>query len=285
MKKLFAILMVICLTLSLFAFVSCNKGGDDGGSGNVSTTVTEEEWKKLFFASTVTINGTYIEDGEETVSVKVANNQCVISVVEADESFVQYMFYENGIWYCAEENRGLYYVDEATWISVGSSLRLRDIFEQFDYENMYGEFVYDETKKAYVYTVKGETEEYTFEGFTKVYTSYDSTVSIYVEDGKIAKIETVDGGYDYVASYDDGTSEVLGSSEATSGVYVFTDHSTTTIESFPSFCINHSFSSEWTIDDDEHWHACQTEKCGAKMSCDDHEYVDGACTTCGYQGN
>ena len=123
------------------------------------------------------------------------------------------------------------------------------------------------------------------QGFTKVYTSYDSTASIYVEDGKIVKIETVDGGYEYVANYDDGTSEVLGSSDATSGVYVFTDHSTTTIESFPSFCINHSFSSEWTIDDEEHWHACQTEKCGAKRSCDDHEYVDGACTTCGYQGN
>ena len=245
MKKFVSLLLAgTCLSVGAM-LASC------GQNGKVTTTVTEEEWRSMFVLSNETVNGSYIEGGQnETLTITVANNQCISTTVEPDETFSGYIFLKDDVWYFGEDGaRGLTYweMQGITCITFGY------IFEPFgNCENDFDKFTYDADKKAYVRNNNNRISE------------------VYVENGKIAKI-----------LYNEGETE-----EPTH-TFIFGSYGTTAIGSFPEFCFNHTYETDWTYDEDAHWYACTTENCGMSQEGDWHEWNPDRteCIICGYKKN
>lgn len=186
MKKLTSLLLTVCMCLSVGVMLTaCGQTKDE--SYTVKTTVTSDEWKAMFTPTNVTINGSYDEGGEETVTIKAADGKWMYIVVESDETFGEYYLRENDAWYVASYENGEW--DEephiAKWLSdKGEALTLGDVWERFDgYENMFEQFSYDENLKAYVQVQeKGYYD-------SSLNSSVDREIVVYVEDGKLKKIE------------------------------------------------------------------------------------------------
>lgn len=232
MKRLFAILMALCLSVSLFAFVSCDKGGDDGDSGEITTTVTKEQWESMFVVTNVTINGTYVEDGLEEHTILVADNKMVSSIVEHDGEFTTYIFKRDGKWYMGRIINGINACQEFSYI--GDEINLTMLGFIFNYQDKYDSFTYDEENKCYVYETEDRVSTQEQGTMTVTTTRYADTAKIYVENGKLIRIVFIKGASQDVVVYEDGTEEIFTSDENVYD-YSFSSYGSTVIDNFPEF--------------------------------------------------
>ena len=217
-------------------------------SVTVQTTVTEAEWKNLFVLSNCTVNGSYTEDGEEAVSITVADNKCIVMNIEHDLTTCTYIFCKDDVWYYGKvqdnmtgyfEAKGVTCIDFAV-IFPGVS----GIADKFN------DFTYDSSQKSYVLNTTNKR------------------IEVYVEDGKIAKL-----------LYDEDPED-----EAPTHTFVFSNYGTTVLTDFPEFCFDHTYDTEWSYNENGHWYQCTNEGCGAGQNSGNHFCdANNICEICGYE--
>lgn len=186
MKKLISLILAICTCLSLGVLLTaCDDGSEE--EVVVTTVASTDEWKNLFLPTNCTVNGSYVEGGQnETVTIKVADGKWTYTVVEPDETFGACYLLKDGAWHFAEHEEGVWgELSAARWLSdKGSSLTIGDVWERFyGYENEFDSFSYDEGLKAYVQVKEKSYYDANLDAYV------DREVAVYVENGKLAKIE------------------------------------------------------------------------------------------------
>lgn len=217
-------------------------------STKVTTVANAEEWKQLFVLTNCTALG-HADREESVVTITVADNQCIIITNGPSYSSTYYLFEKNGTWYEGSATARGYTSTEKPKMT---GIMLGDAFESFEkYADEYSEFIYDESQKAYV----------------KQWTHASGTVrtcTVYVENGKLAKISYRNGNY-------------------SSDELIFSNYGTTVIDSFPEFCTEHTYEETMSFDDDFHWYGCTTEGCGNTQGMYFHDLSETGCTECGYK--
>ena len=235
-----------------FTCTECGDTKTEAVKYTVVTTVADgAQWDSLFDLTNCTVSGSYKDGGEEKgYTATVADDKCVVIHEESDGNEEFYMFLKDGVWYGGERgSAGL-----ICWESDDTDgITLVDIFELFDFKGEFGSFTYDSGLGAYV-------------AFKN-----DNYFKVYVEDGKLVKIN-----YHY------------SDREVPSYTFVFENYGSAVIDSFPEFCFDHTFETEWSYDESAHWHVCATEGCGKTSDYDVH--VGGPnvlieCEICGYDPN
>ena len=232
MKRIIALFTVLCLAFSLFAFVSCDKENGDGGSGEISTTVSSDEWENMFIVTNVTINGTYVEDGLEEHTILVADKKMVSTIVEHDGEFTTYIFERDGKWYMGRIINGINACQEFSY--TGEEINITMLGFIFNYQDKYDSFTYNEEEKCYEYKTEDKVTTQVEGTMTVTTTRYADTTKIYVENGKLIRIIFTKGASQDVVVYEDGTEETFTGEENVYD-YGFTSYGSTVIDNFPEF--------------------------------------------------
>ena len=215
MKKLKKVLLLgLTFAMSATLFAACGGKGGDGGNGGVpgedvkgEAAATQEDWNAAWEATLLATNftmdfvKTYSEVGEGSHDWCEVEEEGFIKIADGkqwskyDYSEVwDYSAYEpddqgeeTGVW---EEYYGTidgvsykWYYEENQWhqssawndnFATGAGV-IEEMFEEFDYEWLYGVATYDSSKGAYTYS----WEE------TKYDEVFNNTIEIKIKDGKI----------------------------------------------------------------------------------------------------
>ena len=175
MKRIFAILLTVCICLSAaVVLASC---GDPNAGGEIKTTVTEAEWKEAMARNNFTLNGFLTErDVQESLTMKFTE-KLIYTKNEGVERFVG----KNGDSWCMTVD-GMQFGSPVNGVSASVDFALRT-FRAPEYSS----FTYDEETKSYVY-VNSETS-----GFYQI--------NVYFENGYVVKVDGCEDKGDVTHSF------------------------------------------------------------------------------------